>query len=311
MGRTAVLYHGRAMRPTAADILGLVRAPFLLLNFSCVAAGAATAYWRTGNVDWKDALLALAGAVLAHASVNSLNEYSDFATGVDAHTRRTPFSGGSGTLQRRPRLAGFALGIGLSGAALTALIGLYFILTRGYAILPLGLLGLAIVLLYTPWLTRSPALCLVAPGLGFGTAMVMGTDLVLGGTWSRAGFAASLVPFFLVSNLLLLNQFPDLAADRAAGRRNIVTEHGLRSGAWVYTLFQAGAYLSIALATLLRILPPLSLLVLITVPLAVRTSLGAFRDARSAARLLPALGLNVVINLATPLLLAAGLVLSR
>jgi len=299
------------MKPTAGDILGLVRAPFLLLNLSCVAAGAATAYWRTGNISWKDAVLALVGAVLAHASVNSLNEYSDFRTGVDSRTSRTPFSGGSGTLQKRPALAPWAMRIGLGFAGITALIGLYFILSRGYAIIPLGLLGLVVVLLYTPWLTRIPALGLAAPGLGFGTAMVMGTDLVLGGGASASGFAASLVPFFLVSNLLLLNQFPDRTADRAAGRRNVVTEYGLRSGAWIYTVFQAGAYLSVVTAVSLRILPPLSLLALLTVPLAIRTSLGAFRDARSAARLLPALGLNVVINLATPLLLAVGLVLSR
>jgi len=296
---------------TAVDFLGLVRAPFLLLGVSCVAAGAGTAFWRTGHVSFKDALLALVGAVLAHASVNSLNEYSDFRTGVDSRTRRTPFSGGSGTLQRKPSLAGHALLTGLGCAALTAVIGVHFILARGWAIMPLGALGLAVVLLYTPWLTRLPALCLIAPGLGFGTCMVMGTDLVLAGTWSRAGFAASLVPFFLVSNLLLLNQFPDVEADRAAGRRNFIITHGLRAGAWIYALFEGGAYLSVVVAAALGVLPRLSLLALATLPLAVRTSLGAFRAARSVARLVPALGMNVAINLLTPLLLAVGLVLAR
>jgi 1,4-dihydroxy-2-naphthoate octaprenyltransferase len=299
------------MKATIKDYLGTLRVPFLLLNPSCVAAGAGAALWRKGSIDWADAALALVGAVCAHASVNSLNEYSDFLTGIDAHTKRTPFSGGSGTLQRHPEMSAYALGIGLICAAVTAAIGVHFVWTVGRAIVPLGVAGLAIVFLYTPWLTRRSFLCLVAPGLGFGTCMVMGTDLVLGGEYSPAGFAASMVPFFLVSNLLLLNQFPDLEADRAGGRRHFLVVHGIRAGAVVYTLFSAGAYLSVVIAVAVRILPPLGLLALLTTPLAVRASIGALRHGTDVSKLAPALGMNVVITLLTPLLLAAGLVLSR
>lgn len=302
---------GPIMNATIKDYLGTLRVPFLLLNPSCVALGAACALWRNGSISWTDALLALFGAVCAHASVNSLNEYSDFHTGVDSRTVRTPFSGGSGTLQRHPEMAGYALGIGLTCAAVTAAIGIHFMVACGWRILPVGILGLVIVSLYTPWLTRRPLLCLVAPGLGFGTCMVMGTDVVLGGDYSMTAFAASMVPFFLVSNLLLLNQFPDVDADRAGGRKNILIEYGVRSGAVVYTLFLAGTYISVIVAVIARILPPLALLALLTVPLAIRASIGALRDGRDADKLKPALGINVLLNLLTPLLLAFGLFLSR
>jgi 1,4-dihydroxy-2-naphthoate octaprenyltransferase len=298
-------------KPTAKDHLGTLRAPFLLLNLSCVMLGAGCAFWRKGSLSWTDAFLALLGAVCAHASVNSLNEYSDFLTGVDSYTVRTPFSGGSGTLQRHPGLAGYALGIGLVCAAVTVAIGVYFVVTCGWKILPVGILGLVTVSLYTPWLTRRPFLCLVAPGVGFGTCMAVGTDVVLGGDYSLAGLAASMVPFFLVSNLLLLNQFPDVEADRAGGRRNILIVYGVHAGALVYTLFLAGTYVSVIVAAVVRILPPLSLLALLTVPLAIRASIGALRDGKDIARLKPALGMNVLINLLTPLLLALGLFLSR
>jgi len=43
-------------------------------------------------------MLALLGAFLAHVSVNTLNEYYDFKSGLDLETIRTPFSGGSGAL---------------------------------------------------------------------------------------------------------------------------------------------------------------------------------------------------------------------
>jgi 1,4-dihydroxy-2-naphthoate octaprenyltransferase len=296
-----------------SDLLGPLRLPFLLLPPTCVATGAGVAFWRTGHIHWGVALLAFVGAVCAHAAVNALNDFSDFRTGVDARTQRTPFSGGSGTLQRRPELAGYALGIALTLALVTALIGGYFVLRVGPAVLPLGVTGLAAVLLYTPWLHRSPLLCLVAPGLGFGTCMVMGTDVLLGGGYSWAGFFASLVPFFLVSNLLLLNQFPDVAADRAGGRRHLVITHGLRAGAAVYAIFHAGAFLSLAAGVALGSLPSLALLGLATLPLAALASRGAFlyKEGSPNSKLLPSLAMNVAVTLLTPSLVAAGLFLAR
>jgi len=284
--------------------------PFLLLPPACVAIGAGAAFWRTGRLDGGTVLLALVGAVCAHASVNALNEYSDFRTGVDSRTRRTPFSGGSGTLQRRPELAGYALGVGLALALITAGIGAHLALRVGPAILPLGIGGLAAVLVYTPWLNRHPALCLVAPGLGFGTCMVMGTDVVLGGGYSWTGFFGSLVPFFLVNNLLLLNQFPDVEADRAGGRRHLVITHGLRVGAGVYAGFHAGTFLSLVTGVALGCLPSLVLIGLATLPLAALASRGAFAYAAGSLTLVPSLALNVATTLLTPSLVAAGLFLA-
>jgi len=298
------------MQTTIKDYLGPLRVPFLLLNLSCVAAGTGAALWRKGSIHWVDFALALVGAICAHASVNALNEYSDFHSGIDAHTDRTLFSGGSGTLQKCPEMSGYALGVGLLCATATVAIGLYFIWNRGWAIAPLGIAGLAIVFLYTPWFTHSSWPCLVAPGLGFGSCMVMGTDFVLGGSYSPAGFAASMVPFFLVNNLLLLNQFPDIEADRSGGRKHFIIQHGIHAGAIVYTLFSAGAYLSVLIAVAVRVLPPLCLLVLLTIPLVVLASRTALLHGTNRFKLAPALGMNVIINIVTPLLLAVGLILS-
>jgi len=291
-------------KPSFSDYLGPLRPPFLLINISIVASGIGTTLYRTGSIKAIDAILCLAGAILAHISVNSLNEYSDFRTGVDSHTIRTPFSGGSGVLQRVPSLALYTLGLGLISAGITSLIGIYFTYTKGPAILPIGLAGLLLVLLYTPWITRNAFLCLLAPGLGFGTCMVIGTDLVLGGSYSLSGLFASMVPFFLVSNLLLLNQFPDVEADSRAGRRNFVITHGLWVGALLYTIFQAGAFISVIAAVVMDIFPKLALMALLPLPLAIRACVGAFRDGHDGKKLTPSLGMNVAVNLSTPALLA-------
>ncbi len=89
-----------------------------------------------------------------------------------------------------------------------------------------GLLGVVLIVTYTSRITRYPWLCLIAPGLAFGPFMVVGGFMVLTGEFSWLAFWVSWIPFLLVNNLLLLNQFPDEAADRRLGRFNIIMRLG-------------------------------------------------------------------------------------
>lgn len=291
-------------------LLGPMRVPFLLLALACVFLGFGAAVWQTGGVRLLHFVLALLGGVAAHISVNALNEYFDFTSGLDFRTARTPFSGGSGTLPANPSAARLALATGLVTAGITALVGVYFLSVWGLGILPLGLLGLAVIFTYTSWLNRSPLLCLVAPGLGFGTLMVMGTVFALTGRYSWTAFFASLVPFFLVSNLLLLNQFPDVEADRSIGRRHYPIVLGRRKSALIYGAFLAAAYLSIIVGVALGYLPAWTLLGLATLVLALPAARSAYRNADEIGQLIPALGQNVLINLLTPALVGIGFLLA-
>jgi 1,4-dihydroxy-2-naphthoate octaprenyltransferase len=289
------------------DLLGPMRLPFLILAPACAVLGVGTAAWRSGELDPLYVALVFLGAITAHVSVNALNEYFDFKSGLDARTERTPFSGGSGTLPANPSLAGHALRVGLGAMTITALIGLYFLSRQGLALLPLGLLGLLVIFAYTPWLAHNAFFCLIAPGLGFGTLMVMGADFVLAGDYSWTAFFGSLVPFFLVNNLLLLNQFPDMEADRSIGRKNIPIIWGKKRAAIVYGAFLLCTYLSIVLGVALGHLPGIALLGLLSLLLAVPLGVGAYRYAESREGLMPYLGMNVMVNILTPVLVAIGM----
>ncbi len=287
-------------------LLGPMRVPFLILTPACVLLGVGAASWSSGEVSILYLLLAFIGAVCAHISVNALNEYFDFKSGLDSMTERTPFSGGSGTLPGRPEMARSALNIGRITLSVTGLIGLYFLYIRGLSLLPVGIIGLIIISTYTIWIIRYPILCLIAPGLGFGPLMVMGTQLVLTGEYSWTGFIASLVPFFLVSDLLLLNQFPDVEADQRVGRRHLPIVVGKQTSSLIYGAFLLSAYLSIVLGVYLEYLPKFTLLGLATIVIALPTSVGVFRHAEDVKKLMPYMNLNVIINIATPLLVATG-----
>jgi 1,4-dihydroxy-2-naphthoate octaprenyltransferase len=291
------------------QILGTIRLPFLILTPACVLLGIGTALWTSGSVNAIYVILASMGAVSAHISVNALNEYFDFKSGLDFKTSRTPFSGGSGILPENPGMAGHALLIGGISLVITGLVGVYFLFIRGLLLLPLGLAGLIVVSLYTVWFTRYPLLCLIVPGLGFGVFMVMGTDFVLTGNYSWTAFIASLVPFFLVSNLLLLNQFPDVEADKGVGRRHFPIVIGLRKSSMIYGVFLMLSYCSIIFGVLSQKLPMYSLMGMATLAMAIPAFAGAYRHGRNIQRLMPYLGLNVIVIILTPVLVAVGLLL--
>ncbi len=293
--------------PTA--ILKTARPNFLVLTPVCVALGVTSA-WHTHDVlDVGTTLIILLGAVLAHAAVNMLNEYEDFASGLDSATQRTPFSGGTGTLPANPEYANAVRIGGLAALTTSALIGLFLALQAGWGLLPLGLLGVITVAAYTRWITRNWLACLVAPGLGFGPLMVMGTAFVLAGEYSVHAALVSLPPFFLVSNLLLLNQFPDAGPDKDHGRRHLLVIARNKDAAVVYCLFAAAAFAAIPAAVALGYLPPWVYLGLIPLPLAAWIGWIVLRNADDMDRVLPAMGPNVIISLATPALIAAGVAL--
>ena len=226
---------------SAAVILQSARLPFLLLPPACVALGAALV-WASGQpVPVIPLILALLGAVLAHVAVNTLNEYQDFTSGLDLRTQRTPFSGGSGALPQHPEQRYWVLAAALVSLGLVILIGLYFIQRHGPAIAPLGLVGVLLILVYTRWINRRPWLCLVAPGLGFGLLMVAGTQFVLTGSYWWSAWLLGLIPFMLVNNLLLLNQYPDAEADAASGRYHFPIAYGFRASNRAYLLMWLAA----------------------------------------------------------------------
>jgi len=137
--------------------------------------------------------------------------------------------------------------------------------------------------------------------------MTMGTDFALTGTYTWTAFIASLVPFFLLVNLLLLNQFPDVEADRSVGRRNYPMVVGRKNAAYIFAASMAGVYLSLIVGWALNLLPAWALLGLGTLPLGVITVAGAFRYADNLEKLVPYMGFNVILNIVTPILAAIGL----
>ncbi len=291
-------------------VVAAMRPPFLILAAVSVLLGSATAYQETAALNYPTLLLALIGAIAAHISVNALNEYFDFKSGLDALTQKTPFSGGSGALSARPQAAPAVLVTAVGALLVTIAIGLFFIVQHGAALLPLGLLGTLIVISYTPYLNRHPLLCLLAPGVGFGPLMVLGTHYVLTGHYTLPALLASLLPFFLANNLLLLNQFPDAVADREVGRRTAPVIYGYRASSRLYALFLLLAASAPTLAVVAGQLPSPVLLALPLLLPAITSQRAAERFSGNHRSLLQAMKFNVMVAIGAPTALGLTLFFS-
>ncbi len=285
-----------------------LRPQFLLLAVLVVPIGAAVA-WHQGSFDLTYFLLAWAGMVLAHISVNVLNDYFDYKSKLDFHTRRTPFSGGSGILTAGLLRPGKVYTLGVVSLSLAAVIGGYFIAVRGWGLLPILLIGGLSAYFYTPLFSRWQIGELLA-GLGFGALAVLGAYFVQTGRYSGEALVVALPPTFLAANLLLLNEFPDLEADRKVGRRNLVMALGTKKASWLYTALTAATYLCIILGVAFRLMPLPVLVALLTLPLAGKAVQGALQHHDDIPKLIPALGANVMTILGTDLLLTVGYVLA-
>ncbi|PKI13264.1 prenyltransferase [Colwellia sp. 12G3] len=286
-----------------------MRPPFLLLTLVCVFVGFCTSLTSGALVDKTLFSFTFIGAMSAHISVNMLNEYHDFKSGLDFKTQKTAFSGGSGALPNNPSIATVVLLLGLLALFITIVIGCYFITFIGTSILPIGLIGLVIIVTYTQWLNRMPVLCLIAPGVGFGLLMVVGTYLVLTLEYSPLVWLVSLIPFFLINNLLLLNQYPDMQADASVGRKTFPLAFGIKRSNQVYGLFMVAAYSLILIYMAVGILPTISVIALMPLALSVFTLTGAVKHKSNIGSFPKYLAANVAATLLTPFLLGLSLLI--
>jgi 1,4-dihydroxy-2-naphthoate octaprenyltransferase len=299
--------------------LAEMRAPFLLLAVLLVAIGLAFGwkYHPEGTAfNPLHAILLLIGVVSSHISVNLFNEYSDNKTGIDHHTQRTPFSGGSGILSTGKLSAKSVRRMAFFTLFLSGSIGLYFGLTVHWFILLLSVIGAFSIVFYTTLLAKIKLGELFA-GLTLGTFVVLGSYVVM---TAQPGMAItelfpkdvlliSIPPGILTSLLLLINEFPDVEADKRGGRNHLVIWLGHKKAALVYGAGMIATFGVIIGAALFNIVSPWFMVALIPLPFAFKATMGAIKHGNDTPKLVPALGMNVITVLGTDMLIAVAVLL--
>lgn len=285
------------------------RPQFLILAAVLVLYGTAIAYYE-GSFNLLYFLLSFIGLILLHAAVNVLNDYFDYKSGLDFMVTRTPFSGGSGILPGGLLDPNKVYFFGIICATIGAAIGLYFLLVRGILFLPIIILGAVAVCLYNKYLSKL-WLGEIFAGLGLGFLPVLGTYFVQTGHYSWGAVLASIPPGILTYNLLFLNEFPDMEADKKAGKKNLVISLGKKKASVLYSITILLMYVIIGFAVVLKIMPYWTLISFLTIPIALKAIQGAYIHFDNLKELVPSLGANVMTNLITQVLLSIGYIIAK
>lgn len=297
------------MLSAMAVIVRSSRPAFLLLTPVVLFLAAALAWQQSESLRWDLLPWLLVSALCAAIASNLLNEYFDFSSGLDHQTQATPFSGGSKALIEAPHHAELVKWAGLLSVSLSTWSGLYLVAQVGWPLLLLGLLGVGLIIAYTPILNRFPWLCLLAPGLGYGLVMFLGAYWVLLGQVSWQGVWLMLLPLSLVSALLLMNQFPDADADARVGRRHAVIAWGRERA---YALLAGLHAISYLLLWMLAWQSGFSLLAwaLVWLPVSL-VLLWQGKAMMQGEMVLPAMALNIMLVLGLPITVALLLIASK
>jgi 1,4-dihydroxy-2-naphthoate octaprenyltransferase len=173
------------------------------------------------------------------------------------------------------------------------------------------------------WIVAGGALCVLAAwfytggprpygyrGLGevsvfvfFGVAAVAGTALVQMDRLSWLGLAASVPAGLLSCALLMINNLRDIASDATAGKRTLAVRIGDARARTAYLLFLLVPF---ALAGLMAVYRPFTLIALVALPLAV-APVRAVRGGVSGPGLIATLGQTGRLQLAFGVAFTVGL----
>jgi len=113
----------------------------------------------------------------------------------------------------------------------------------------------------------------------------------------------------MASNLLLLNQYPDIVADKSIGRRHFPIVYGVNKSTLLYGSFVLVASGVIVIGIYTGLLPKLSVIGLIPMGVSAVVFVGAIKYAQSLQKFIPYLGMNVVATVLAPVLLGFSIIL--
>ena len=253
-------------------------------------------------------LLVMLGLILNHLALNMTDDYYDFHHLVDVYAKDggNPYTGGSGLLSagliqphkmRQVFITFYILAIG---------IGVFLGILRGGFVLFLLAIGFFCAFFYTAppikfgyrGLGETAQLLCFGPGIGLGAYYVQAQRV----SWEA--FWGTLPVGIMLFSMITINEIPDYLEDRGAGKLNLVARFGREKGVWLFVLSLCAAYGAILAGVILKRIPFLGLISLLTLPIAWKTVSILRTHYREPLKMVPAnLGMICIHNFTAILLI--------
>src|SRR5512143_264484 len=241
------------------------RAAVLIMTFlSAALAGIFAA--RDGAFHFVPWLVLTFGLIMAHASNNIFNDFTDFVRGVDKDNYfRTMYGAqpiASGLLTRRQHLTYFAV-----TALLAFLAGVYLIAINGWDVTIWVLLGLgAFFVLFYTWPLKYVAMGELAVLLVWGPLMIGGGYYVLAHTWNWNVVVASLPYVLGVTTVIFGKHIDKLKIDREKKIHTVPVLIGEKAARYTVLSMMVLPYLITLYLIATHFFTPVMLVVFLAVP---------------------------------------------
>jgi 1,4-dihydroxy-2-naphthoate octaprenyltransferase len=258
-------FAGDSMAQSLKRRFNATRPKFFPASVFPVLAGSAWGFHVAGSFETVVFLLALFATVAVHAACNVLNDVGDESGGTDRQNvdRIYPYTGGSRFIQTGIMSTSEMARLGITLLALGAAAGLGLIFLKGAIVLYLGLAGILLGVLYSLGPVRLSALGVgeTAVGVAFGIVPIIGAAWLQGAAIDGTVVVFALPISFWVAAILLINEVPDVSADRETGKKTLPVRIGLDGTAAVYLSWNLGAVIATGWLTYTDSLPLLAPLV--------------------------------------------------
>lgn len=263
--------------------LAITRMPFTSASIlPILAVGAYFAGVGDGLFNILNFVLCIFGVLIAHLSVNVLNDYFDFKDGTDEENNDyfQQVSGGSRAIELGLITLTGTKKLGIILTIVALLIGGVILFSTNPANVP-AVLMITLIGLFLGYFYTAPPLRLVARrGLGeltifltFGPLITVGTAFaIFNGDLSMVQehlmncLYIGIPMGLLTTNILLINEFPDMKSDTKTNKNHLVVTFGKKASRWIYLLILGlTAYTTLMLANSIgseKLLIPLAILVL-------------------------------------------------
>ncbi|WP_170220143.1 prenyltransferase [Paenibacillus anaericanus] len=283
-----------------------------------ILLGGALALSITHTINAGLFLLTLIGALMIQAGTNMINDWKDAERDSDNNTGMRPFTGGSRMIQLGLISRGDMGFFGLLLFVIATLIGVYLVFISGWGLIPLILYGIIAGMFYTnekgkfSFLNMAPGIAELLVATTYGVFMTMGAYYVLTGHYSIQVFLISLPVAIFVSNVLLINQFPDAESDTKTGKNTLVVRIGKRKARNVLIASFIVGYLIVAILPLVNYAPYTLYISFLSLPFAWQAIRYAWKNYdKNAGDLIPSNAHTAINHLFNGLLLVLAFLLTE
>ena len=288
------------------------RPKFLVASASAVLVGSALGYATSNAFHPLLFILGLFSIMALHSGANLANDYFDHISGNDwVNKNPTPFSGGSRFIQKGILSPKAILLASLTCLAAGAAIGVIIVLmTRRVFILIIGIVGLLGGFFYAAPPFKFGYRCIgeFVIGLLFGLLPVYGSYYLQTSTIDTVPLLPACIVSILIFLVILVNEFPDVAADAAVNKRTIVVRFGVPNSVWIYRAAFIASFIIAAVMLTYRTMFFAGLFYLFTLPIGIIAIKAANKENLSKPGQYRASQLTVLLHLAGTLALTIGFI---